>query len=81
MIQLNEIILMVSKTKFELPKERNKYAESISYESLYEENNKPNKNIMEYNTLKTEEMIREKNKEIIKEIFLKQNVDPETLLD
>jgi hypothetical protein len=50
-----------------LPK---RHSESIPYESLYEIQ-KPNKNIMEYNTMSMEELVREQTEKIMGDLFNK----------
>jgi len=54
--------------EYQVPDRQTKYAESIPYESLYKVE-KPNKNTMEYNTLKMDELIKEQNQKIIEQIF------------
>lgn len=44
----------------------------IPYELLYKIEEKPNKNTMEYNTLTTEELVREQNIKILEEIHRKE---------
>lgn len=46
------------------------YAKSIPYESLYEKL-PPNKNTMEFNYLKSDELIKQNNQELINKIFLR----------
>jgi len=62
------LLLIFSQTSLELLPMENKYAESIPYESLYEIDQTPNKNTLEYNTITQEELVRSQNQKILKKL-------------
>lgn len=72
MFQIAEFIISVIDINIEKPLKENKYAEVIPYEDLYPIQKKPNKNTLEYNTMTTEELIREQNEKILIEILKKE---------
>lgn len=55
-----------------VPNEINQKNREIPYEILYKIEEKPNKNIMEYNTMTTEELVREQNVKILEKIQLEE---------
>lgn len=71
MIELSPLILILTPVAFPDYIVRNEYAESIPYESLYVES-KPNKSTLNYNTITTEELVREQNEKILEELFRKE---------
>lgn len=68
MIIQPEFIFCLSPLAISVELPPNKYAQSIPYESLYRIDERPNKNTMEYNTLTTEELVREQNIKILEKI-------------
>lgn len=68
MLKTTSIFIAFSFPSIELEEPKNLYAETIPYESLYEKL-PPNKNTMEYNFPKAQELIEEENKKLINRIF------------
>lgn len=75
MIELSPLVLVFAPITFPDYIVKNAYAESIPYESLYYIENKPNKNIMKHGVITTEELVREQNEKILKELFRKEAED------
>jgi hypothetical protein len=50
---------------------------NIPYESLYEIE-KANKNTLEYNYIRTEDLVKEKNSQLLKELFLDGIINEDT---
>jgi recombinational DNA repair protein RecR len=67
MIKITPLILALSIDTVEIEKIK---TYKIPYECLYEKL-PPNKNTIEFNYLKTEELIRQQNQKLIEEIFLR----------
>jgi len=66
MLELS-LALILSPIKYPVLVAKNPYADGIPYECLYKEN-KRNKNILEYNTITTEDLVKEQNQEILERL-------------
>lgn len=68
MIVFNELIIMLPLISAPQYIETNKFAEAIPYSSFTVEQPKL-KSTMEYNTMTTEELVRENNEKILQQIY------------